>query len=249
MTASLGRRGIVAAVLVVTMGVAVKGSPEASAGGASTGLQVIVETRFAEVTDVLLRDVGADVRGLDNQVVVTALDSGSGDDLVIGDLSGIVDPVPPPFVRVDDTTVRAPANLLFPRLEIRPQLGAGRDTLSLTLALNPVLEDLAEVDGSLGSGGDQMRDMSKLVDSILGGRGADRIEVGPARDRTKGGPGTDVIKGGPARDRLLGGPGTDFLIGGRAFDYLDGGGQRDRCDGGPRKDAYIRCELVEGRVL
>ena len=72
-----GRRiGTSTAVLATVLAGASLSPVSAPAGGATGELQVTIKTRFTEVTDVFLRDVGVDIRGLDNQVVVTAADAG-----------------------------------------------------------------------------------------------------------------------------------------------------------------------------
>lgn len=83
--------------------------------------------------------------------------------------------------------------------------------------------------------------MARLIgtngfDELLGGPGADLIDLRDAPDVGIGGGGDDVILGRAGEDLLFGGDGSDNLIGGDDRDELYGGRHRDRLDGGSGDD-------------
>jgi Ca2+-binding RTX toxin-like protein len=73
-------------------------------------------------------------------------------------------------------------------------------------------------------------------DTIIGTRGADRIEGLGGDDVLSGGRDRDSIDGGPGNDRLSGGALSDELTGGDGNDFLGGSTGNDRMFGGPGDD-------------
>src|SRR4029079_13338419 len=71
---------------------------------------------------------------------------------------------------------------------------------------------------------------------ILGGKGADRIDIGAGRDAF-GEQGNDIIVGNALSNFITGGLGNDTLIGGGANDILRGGAGNDDLFGGDAGDS------------
>lgn len=76
------------------------------------------------------------------------------------------------------------------------------------------------VDGGLGDDNIQTRGGR---DDVFGNRGNDTIDAGDGNDVVYGGDGNDILRGGRGRDYLEGGRGDDQLDGGRGNDVLSGG--------------------------
>ncbi len=82
-------------------------------------------------------------------------------------------------------------------------------------------------------------------DDVLRGGNKDDCLVGQAGDDTLYGEGqVDVLLGGDGNDVLDGGNQDDVLIGGPGNDTLRGGSGRDVCDGGPGTNTYVGCEVT-----
>lgn len=79
--------------------------------------------------------------------------------------------------------------------------------------------------GGRGTGGPATRGVTLRGgpgdDSLVGGRGPDRLQGGPGRDDLVGGGGRDVLVGGPDADREAGGRGHDTFEQGRDADGSD----------------------------
>jgi Ca2+-binding RTX toxin-like protein len=67
-------------------------------------------------------------------------------------------------------------------------------------------------------------------DTVLGGRGNDRLF---------GGAGNDTVLGGRGNDRLFGAPGNDVIFGGPGNDRIDPGSGRDHVSAGPGNDRVL----------
>jgi Ca2+-binding RTX toxin-like protein len=230
----------------VSMGVlavaalAFAGPPPATALGE---LQVSIETRFAEVEEAYLKEVGFDFDGLPNEVAITGVTIGNNKDVVIGDTTGIVDPVPSPCVRVDPTIIRCPPASID---RIVVDLFGGADMLAVSPELDTVTNTVKmRITARLGGGPDRATDGSGATDLWLGGPGRDSLDTGPAGDRLKGGPGVDRLWSGAGPDALFGGGRSDLLFGQAGPDVMHGGpGSHDRCRGGPGRDFANGCEDV-----
>lgn len=73
-------------------------------------------------------------------------------------------------------------------------------------------------------------------DHIFGQNGRDTLDGSSGDDIIDGGPGADYIEGQDGRDRLFGQNGQDVLVGGPGPDYLDGGAKDDHILGGGGND-------------
>jgi uncharacterized delta-60 repeat protein len=73
-------------------------------------------------------------------------------------------------------------------------------------------------------------------DSVRARDGADLVCAGPGNDRVAGGGGRDSLRGERGRDLLRGQGGNDRLLGGTGRDSLRGGPGRDDLRGGPGRD-------------
>lgn len=172
-----------------------------------------VATNFA-LLDVLTGD-GADDINLTAAPTGVQIDTGDGDDLIIGS-------------EFDDLLLGGPGNDSidgaggddFIDGDVGDDLLAGGDGNDLILGFDG--DD--EIDGGLGN--DELLGESG-VDLILGGDGNDLIEGGDASDMLGGGPGDDLLFGGPGEDVLRGGSGSDVLSGGNENDLLFGNGGGD----------------------
>lgn len=97
------------------------------------------------------------------------------------------------------------------------------------------------IDVNLGSGDDDLTNITnKYViahggsghDTLRGGSGWDDLYGDDGNDWLYGGAGDDILDGGNGGDWLLGQDGNDSLHGGSGADYLFGGNGDDRLDGG-----------------
>lgn len=131
--------------------------------------------------------------------------------------------------------------------------GLGSDTfipgpsssVSYHARTNPVVVDADgnPDDGETGEGDNVLPG----VDTIIGGRGDDRLSLIGGVHQISGGPGDDVLdarfaarfsqaSGGPGDDTLFGGTIHDDLVGGYGHDVLVGRGGSDWMEGGPGDD-------------
>lgn len=94
--------------------------------------------------------------------------------------------------------------------------GSGVDIATFEASTGPVVADLI-LDSSSGPEGD---DLIAQVEGLIGSRGDDTL-VGDAM--------RNALIGGNGGDGLAGRAGRDVLAGFRGADYADGGAQRDRC--------------------
>jgi Ca2+-binding RTX toxin-like protein len=76
------------------------------------------------------------------------------------------------------------------------------------------------------------RDVLISVESVIGGRGDDRIVGTGGADILDGGAGNDTLEGGAGNDTLVGGAGADLLLGGAGDDFFDRLSDGDTLDGG-----------------
>ena len=89
-----------------------------------------------------------------------------------------------------------------------------------------------------GQAGDDVVIVSRNVPApvtLQGGPGNDTLIGGRGGDKLTGGPGNDTLFGHGGDDALYGGPGNDTLIGGRG---------NDTCVGGPGRDTARSCETA-----
>jgi len=85
-----------------------------------------------------------------------------------------------------------------------------------------------ESDSSTGEGSDQLKDMEGLI----GSDGNDVLDGNSATNYLKGGGGNDTLAGGGGDDRLYGEAGADDITGGAGNDIVDGGLGNDVLSGG-----------------
>ena len=113
--------------------------------------------------------------------------------------------------------------------------GEGNDTadysdttlgVSVRLAAGTAIGDASEVG----------TDTLVSIETVLGGRGADRIIGDAAANRLEGNAGEDFLEGGKGNDTLLGGAGDDTLRGARDHDRLEGGAGLDHLHGDSGND-------------
>ncbi|MFN3642240.1 MAG: hypothetical protein ACK4TB_04865 [Gemmobacter sp.] len=76
-------------------------------------------------------------------------------------------------------------------------------------------------------------------DTIVGVRGANRLEGMGGADTILGGPDGDTILGGGGNDSLRGRAGDDSILGGSGHDTIEGGRGNDTIRGGPGNDLLI----------
>jgi len=91
----------------------------------------------------------------------------------------------------------------------------------------PVHASLA-TDASTGEGSDQLKEMEGLI----GSDGNDVLDGNSATNYLKGGGGNDILAGGGGDDRLYGDNGADEISGGAGNDTVDGGMGNDVLSGG-----------------
>jgi Ca2+-binding RTX toxin-like protein len=89
---------------------------------------------------------------------------------------------------------------------------------------------LADVEGLVGSAGN---------DYLTGNGGPNWIFGGPGQDVIDGASGADEIEGGEDTDWLVGGYGNDRVIGSEGNDFLLGGDHEDQLYGGPGWDSLV----------
>lgn len=127
--------------------------------------------------------------------------------------------------------------------------GAGNDTASFADAAKGLTINL-------GSGAKSVADRLISIESLIGGRFADRLvgsagnnnlsgengndslSGGAGDDTVSGGNGDDTVAGGDGNDALEGGAGSDILAGGAGNDAVNGGGGADRLSGGAGSDRF-----------
>jgi Ca2+-binding RTX toxin-like protein len=80
----------------------------------------------------------------------------------------------------------------------------------------------------VGTSGKDKLAGTKSKDGILGLGGKDRLKGKKGNDGLCGGAGKDTLRGGPGKDTLFGQGGKDLLVGGGGKDKLKGGGGKDR---------------------
>jgi Ca2+-binding RTX toxin-like protein len=193
--------------------------------------------------------------------VTVGLDSALPTSFLITDSSGILDPVPPPCVRLSPTAVSCSVNT---HIVILVELRGGEDRFGVGAGSIPQGGSLY-VSG--GEGSDMFRGRDGLGrdvfrgeggnDQIFGLDGKDRLDGGPGADeldagagtfdRLAGGPDDDILTGGDGIDNLYGGPGVDILtglaeddtlLGEMGNDKLFGGAGADKGVGGPGRDSF-----------
>lgn len=119
-----------------------------------------------------------------------------------------------------------------------PRGVGGGDLISYVDRGRPVRIDLARARNSTG-------DKLVSVESVIGGRGDDRLVGDRGPNQLNGFAGDDVIRGRGGRDILTGGLGSDHLAGGPGNDVIWAIGGRDRVAGGRGDD---RIFALDGAV-
>jgi Ca2+-binding RTX toxin-like protein len=114
--------------------------------------------------------------------------------------------------------------------------GDGRDwaDYSARSAGVAVSLDGVENDGTIGQS--ERDNVDYDVESVLGGRGNDRLVGNDLDNRLDGGKGDDVIEGWEGNDDLMADYGADRIDGGDGDDVIDDGDGRDEVHGGPGDD-------------
>jgi serralysin len=83
------------------------------------------------------------------------------------------------------------------------------------------------------------RDPRSLIESAIGGAGADSLSGNRAANTLTAMAGDDTLRGRIGDDRLIGGAGNDQLVGGAGSDRLDGGQGDDVLNGGKGADTFV----------
>jgi Ca2+-binding RTX toxin-like protein len=110
--------------------------------------------------------------------------------------------------------------------------GPGVDVVGYSNRSNPVTVDLTGSKRNDGEAGE--KDTVGIdIESIVGGRGNDRLAGNGAANNIYGGPGHDSIRGAAGNDMLIGAGGDDQLDGNSGDDHLYAGFE----PGGPRDSA------------
>jgi Ca2+-binding RTX toxin-like protein len=94
----------------------------------------------------------------------------------------------------------------------------------------------------LGRGRTSTEDRIAGFESLIGGRGDDRLSGDADDNNLEGGPGDDVLHGRDGRDIPMGGPGDDRAYGDTGDDVVWGDAGRDRLYGGNGDDFVIGAE-------
>ncbi len=197
---------------------------------------------YAGLTEGVTINLGVAVNG-----VTTGEDGAAGDTFTgINNLIG--------SAGVDELTGNANANTL--------RGGTGNDTLeggvgadrldggggnddwaSYSNSANGVRVNLllrvAQLDFSVGQGGDAVGDILTNIENILGSSKGDWLTGNERDNELVGGTGNDRLDGGTGNDTLSGGVGADTLIGGAGTDTLEGGAGADILNGGAGDDTYL----------
>lgn len=112
--------------------------------------------------------------------------------------------------------------------------GNGFDTVDYSRSTTRVIvkiQDQADQQPQVGSGGFARGDILVNIEKVVGSRSSDIItgnsldnvlDGGAGEDALDGGRGDDTLIGGRHRDTIHGGADDDLLIGGEGSDYLDG---------------------------
>ncbi len=108
----------------------------------------------------------------------------------------------------------------------------GDRSTPLTVTLN----DLADDGGSCPGPACEQDDVGSDIESLAGGRAADRLTGSAGPDLLFGADGDDLLDGLGGDDSLSGDTGDDTLRGGPGSDWLDGGTGKDGLDGGAGDD-------------
>jgi Ca2+-binding RTX toxin-like protein len=199
-----------------------KGALNILAGDGASIAQILTALGKIEVAGLPVGELLVGILGDAGSLIPAALDdllnTGSGDDLVLGSddplffaLSGF------PTV----TTTLYGTDILFG--------GAGNDTMFGFAGDDFIYggEGSDSIDGGdgrddiLGEGGDDMIDGGQGNDTIDGGEGNDTLFGGSGNDLIEGGDGFDMIDGGEGNDTVRAGLGDDLLDGGNGIDLID----------------------------
>lgn len=186
----------------------------------------------------------------DSLVGLENVETGSGNDLVIGD--------------GQDNILQTGAGDDFVNGQFgQDQLdgGTGNDTVSYAtgtaivadLAAGTVAEQasgtatggfdtIAGFEVLFGTPGDDIINGDSGANTLKGLSGSDVIRGKGGDDTLNGNQGRDTVQGGAGNDAVKGGSGNDDLRGGSGDDALRGGPGRDRCRGGPGADDIRGCE-------
>jgi Ca2+-binding RTX toxin-like protein len=193
-------------------------------GAGQAGAASSVEIIFLGPTGVV--EISGD--GGVNRVTV-GVDQVVPDHFRITDLSGILDPIPPGCVRLDQSSIRCPILNNIDRVEVR--LEGGDDHFASVPGALP--EDILLIVHG-GKGADTIRGRDGPgTDLLIGDEGHDRLFGEGGNDKLFGGIGADELDGGTGDDDLFGDAGDDNLNGGEGFfeDRLDGGSGNDILNG------------------
>jgi Ca2+-binding RTX toxin-like protein len=113
--------------------------------------------------------------------------------------------------------------------------GTGTDIVSYTYRTKGVVVDLDGVKGDDGEPGEgDTVDID--VESLVGGRGNDRLTGNATANVLSGSAGNDVLVGGDGDDWIDGSWGSDVIDGGAGADHVDGGDDKDTVRGGAGND-------------
>ncbi len=102
-----------------------------------------------------------------------------------------------------------------------------------------LLSTIAQLDFSVGQGGDAVGDILTNIENILGSSKGDWLKGNERANELVGGTGNDRLDGGTGNDTLSGGVGADTLDGGAGTDTLEGGAGADILIGGASEDTYL----------
>ena len=215
---AIRRDGITGDVQVVANGVVQNGLATTQASTLTT-LNVFTESG----------DNSIDVSGLDlggfSSLSSVIVDSGDGDDLIIGSNSFAES-----LLGGDGTDT-----ILGQGGDDTIDGGDGNDSVLGGSGADTITGDDGD-DTIDGGDGDDSVNAGDGQDSVAGGQGNDSIDGGNGRDTIDGGGGDDTINGQSGRDSLSGGSGNDNILAGSDNDTVDGGDGDDSVDGQGGRD-------------
>ena len=122
--------------------------------------------------------------------------------------------------------------------------GAGADSFFATGASTPPEQSFEGNDEVYGGGGDDTLHTYCGNDFISGGPGSDSIRAGLRTDEIGVCADEDRVRGGPGADDLRGGQGDDRLIGDEDLDFAHGGTGIDACDAESEAACEIEAKLT-----
>ncbi|HQY88893.1 MAG TPA: calcium-binding protein, partial [Tepidisphaeraceae bacterium] len=181
---------------------------------------------------------GKDTITVDDDVIGVTIDSGNGDDRIIGS--------------DNSDFIRAGYRLSFGDTENDYVVAnEGNDTVSGDDG-NDTITGSAGKDKLYGENGEDRINGGKGNDTIFGGSGDDRmygnedndsIDGGGNVDRAWGGVGNDTIIGGGSNDKLYGEDGNDRFFGNAGADLISGGSGTDAAKDEDDENLYSSIEV------